>query len=409
MGLGPFGPMLRRIIRQGTLEVIDPQGQSHRFGDGGEPRAGMILRGRWTPWKLALNPGLAVGEAFMDERLTLPHGQDIRQLLELLTYNLRFDPENPNRGLVTSGEKWQRWLEERNPAARAKRNVAHHYDLSAKLYELFLDADKQYSCAYFTDPNNSLEQAQLDKKRHIAAKLCLSESRLRILDIGCGWGGMALYLNKVAQAQVLGITLSEEQIAIAQQRAKSAGVADDVRFALQDYRLTPGPFDRIVSVGMFEHVGRPNYVTYFRKCRDLLSQDGVALIHTIGRAEGPGVTDAWTQKYIFPGGYAPALSEIMAAAEQAGLYVTDIEVLRLHYAMTLTHWYDRAVANRAAIEALYDARFFRLWTFYLAGAIMAFRHMGAVIFQLQLARKQTAVPLTRDYILGEEARLRALE
>lgn len=287
---------------------------------------------------------------------------------------------------------------------RSKRNVAHHYDLSDRLYDLFLDADRQYSCAYFTDTENSLEQAQADKKKHIAAKLALKPGQT-VLDIGCGWGGMALYLNRVADVDVLGITLSEEQLKVARRRAEDAGVADRVRFELIDYRAVTGRFDRIVSVGMFEHVGPPYYRTFFRKCRNLLAEDGVMLLHTIGRMGGPSTTDPFTSKYIFPGGYIPALSEVVRASETARLIVADLETLRLHYAHTLQHWYDRTVAHKAEIEALYDARFFRLWQFYLAGAIVSFEHGGMCNYQLQYIRNRHALPITRAYMADAERQI----
>jgi len=296
-------------------------------------------------------------------------------------------------------------LDRINMARRSKRNVAHHYDLSDRLYDLFLDADRQYSCAYFTDPANTLEQAQADKKAHIAAKLLLRPG-MRVLDIGCGWGGLALYIHARTGAEVLGVTLSEEQLKVARRRAEEAGVADKVRFELVDYRSLTGTFDRIVSVGMFEHVGPAHYGAFFRKCRDLLTDDGVMLLHTIGRMGGPGVTDSFTTKYIFPGGYNPALSEIVRGYEGTRLFPTDIEVLRLHYAMTIDHWYDRTVAAKDQIVALYDERFYRLWTFYLAGAAAAFRTGGMVNYQVQLSKSRTAVPLTRDYMGEAEQALR---
>lgn len=275
--------------------------------------------------------------------------------------------------------------------------MAHHYDLSSRLYELFLDSDRQYSCAYFASPDDSLEEAQLAKKRHIAAKLLLEPGQ-KLLDIGCGWGGLGLYCAQVSGASVTGVTLSEEQHKIACARAKEQGLDGKVDFRLIDYRDVNDRFDRIVSVGMFEHVGTKHYDEFFNKVRDLLAEDGVMLLHTIGRSDGPGVTDPWIRKYIFPGGYIPALSEMMPAIERSGLVVTDIEVLRLHYAETLRHWSERFSANRDAVKEIYDERFCRMWEFYLAGAEMAFRHWGQVVFQVQLARKQDAVPLTRSYL-----------
>jgi cyclopropane-fatty-acyl-phospholipid synthase len=295
-----------------------------------------------------------------------------------------------------------------NPRSRARRNAAHHYDLDGQLYALFLDADRQYSCAYFETGEQSLDDAQLAKKRHLAAKLLVPPDR-RVLDIGCGWGGLALYLAELCGARVTGITLSERQLTLARARAAEKGLADKVEFRLQDYRDVPEKFDRIVSVGMFEHVGVGFYDAFFRKCHALLDDNGVMLLHSIGRSEGPNVTNPWIAKYIFPGGYIPALSEVLPAVERAGLLVTDIEILRLHYAETLKAWRERFLAHREEVERLYDARFTRMWEFYLAASEMAFREQAMMVFQLQLTKRQGIVPMTRDYIAREEARLRALE
>ena len=288
------------------------------------------------------------------------------------------------------------------------RNVAHHYDLDRRLYSLFLDADRQYSCAYFEHPEQSLDDAQLAKKRHLAAKLLVNPGA-RVLDIGSGWGGLGLYLAETCGAHVTGVTLSDEQHALSRARAEEKGLADRVEFRLQDYRDVAERFDRIVSVGMFEHVGVGYYDVFFRKCADLLADDGVMLLHSIGRSEGPGITNPWIAKYIFPGGYIPALSEVMPAIERAGLLVTDIEILRLHYAETLKHWRDRFLAHRDDLEKIYDERFFRMWEFYLAASEMAFREQDMMVFQLQLTKRQGVVPITRDYIAREEARLRGSE
>ena len=291
---------------------------------------------------------------------------------------------------------------------RARRNVAHHYDLDGQLYALFLDADRQYSCGYFETPGQTLDDAQLAKKRHLAAKLLLKPGQ-RVLDIGCGWGGLALYLAELGGVHVTGITLSAEQHAFAQTHAAEQSLSENVEFRLQDYRDVTDRFDRIVSVGMFEHVGVGFYDTFFRKCAALLDDDGVMLLHSIGRSEGPNVTNPWIAKYIFPGGYIPALSEVLPAVEKAGLLVTDIEILRLHYAETLKAWRQRFLAHRADAERLYDARFVRMWEFYLAAAEMAFREQAMMVFQLQLTRNQGVVPMTRDYIVHEAERLRELE
>ena len=397
--------LLARLVRRGELIVVDASGRVHRFGTPDPARAPVAIQftDSATPTRIALNPRLGVGEAFMDGRLVIKQG-DVLALLDLVLSNAPWGG-GARKSLNRDAGRLLRHLSEWNRAARARRNVAHHYDLSDRLYDLFLDADRQYSCAYFTDPSNSLEQAQADKKAHIAAKLALAPGQ-RVLDIGCGWGGTALYLHAKAGVDVLGITLSAEQLEVARRRAAQAGVADHVRFELIDYRHVEGRFDRIVSVGMFEHVGRPQYDAFFAKCRSLLADDGVMLLHTIGRMGGPGATDAFTAKYIFPGGYNPALSEIVTASERSKLIVADVETLRLHYAHTLEHWYARTVAARDAIVALYDERFYRMWSFYLAGAITAFRHGGLVNYQVQYIRDRRALPITRDYIAAAERCLR---
>lgn len=400
---------LTLIVKRGTVHAIDADGKRHTFGDGAPPVVTFRLHDRRTPWAIAANPPLGLGEAYMDGRLTFEDGGDIFAFLDLVVGNMRWERDSPfhNKRFDWVGRLWNR-LQQINPAGRSRRNVAHHYDLSGRLYDLFLDRDRQYSCAYFPTGTEDLDTAQLLKKAHIAAKLLLDPGQ-KVLDIGSGWGGMGLYLNRVAGVSVTGVTLSQEQFTVSNARAQTAGVADRVRFRLQDYRAVPEKFDRIVSVGMFEHVGAPHYGTFFNKLHDLLSDDGVALVHTIGRADGPGRTDPWTRKYIFPGGYVPSLSEIAPAVERAGLYITDMEVWRLHYARTLKHWYDRVQAHRAQIIDLYDERFLRMWEFYLAGAWTAFAHSGHVVFQIQLAKRQDAVPLARDYMAEAEARYLAME
>lgn len=401
---------LGRLVRNGTLRLTDHRGATRTFGTPapGFPDIAVRLADADVARFIALRPRLGAGEAYMDGRLIIEQG-DIMDLIALVRANAPWDkggdlkPRGPLRRAVKAiGGR----LGEFNTSSRSQRNVAHHYDLDDRLYDLFLDADKQYSCAYFTDPANSLEQAQDDKKAHIAAKLALQPGQ-RVLDIGCGWGGMALYLHRVAQVDVLGITLSQEQLKVARARAEAAGVADRVRFELIDYRALTGSFDRIVSVGMFEHVGRPQFETFFRQCRKLLADDGKMLLHTIGRMGGPGSTDAFTAKYIFPGGYIPALSEIVRASEPSRLIATDVETLRLHYAHTLRLWYQRTVARKAEIETLYDARFYRMWTFYLAGATAAFEHGGMCNYQVQFARNRRALPITRDYMAEAESRYRS--
>jgi cyclopropane-fatty-acyl-phospholipid synthase len=299
-------------------------------------------------------------------------------------------------------------LRQFNPPRRARRNVAHHYDLDGRLYALFLDADRQYSCAYFDQPDTTLDDAQIAKKRHLAAKL-LVRPRDRVLDIGSGWGGLGLYLAEMAEGDVIGITLSSEQLQAANARAAEKNLSHTARFMLQDYRDVAGPFDRIVSVGMLEHVGVDFYETYFRRCAELLTDDGIAVVHAIGRSAGPDVTSPWITKYIFPGGYIPALSEVTPAIERAGLLVCDVEILRLHYAETLKDWRERFMARREEAVRLYDERFARMWEFYLACSEMAFRKQNYMVFQIQLAKRQGVVPMTRDYIANEEARLRGRE
>ncbi len=397
-----------RAFRRGELTVIHSDGSRRTFGQPDAEFAPVTIRlARGAAGAILRNPGTGAAEAFMDGRLTIEQG-DVMDLLRMGKGNSLWEHgatklHGSAAGRALTALRFR--LQRANMDRQSKKNVAHHYDLNDRLYDLFLDADRQYSCAYFTDPDNSLEQAQADKKAHIVAKLAIRPG-MRVLDIGCGWGGMALYIHAKTGAEVLGVTLSEEQLKVARRRADEAGVADKVRFELIDYRALTGRFDRIVSVGMFEHVGTAHYRAFFAKCRDLLTDDGVMLIHTIGRSGGPGVTDAFTTKYIFPGGYIPALSEIAQGYEGLRMFCTDIEVLRLHYALTLEEWYRRTVAAKDQIVALYDERFFRMWTYYLAGSTVSFRYGGMVNFQLQFTRDRHALPITRDYMLAEEARLR---
>jgi len=397
---------LRRLIRIGCLTVIDAQGRTHRFGQPGAiPAATLRIHDRALHTQLVWKPELALGEGWMNGTWSVEDGT-LEDLLTVFAVNLDTAPPLP---WETLGEKVAflfRPLRTWNTPARARRNVAHHYDLSSRLYELFLDADWQYSCAYFMDPGETLDRAQENKKRHIAAKLRL-EPGMRVLDIGSGWGGMAIYLAREFGVDVTGITLSTEQLAKANERARAAGLDDRVHFSLTDYRRIGGSFDRIVSVGMFEHVGVVNYPAFFAQVKKLLAPGGVALLHSIGRMDGPGSTNRWLAKYIFPGGYAPALSEVLPAVERGGLWTTDIEILRLHYAETLRHWRRRFEDNRAEIARLYDERFCRMWEFYLTGAEMDFRYLRTMVFQMQIAREIDAVPIVRDYMVdGERARKR---
>jgi cyclopropane-fatty-acyl-phospholipid synthase len=356
---------------------------------------------------ILFDPELKFGEAYMNGGIVVEHGS-IADVLAIVLGQRR-DGRPPAWGRPQRLARYlYRRLQQFNPRPRARRNVAHHYDLNGQLYGLFLDADRQYSCAYFETDGQSLDDAQLAKKRHLAAKLLIAPGQ-RVLDVGCGWGGLALYLAELCDARVTGVTLSREQHALAQVRAAEKGLSGKIEFRLQDYRQVPDKFDRIVSVGMFEHVGVGFYDSFFRKCHAVLEDDGVMLLHSIGRSEGPNVTNPWIAKYIFPGGYTPALSEVLPAVERAGLLATDIEILRLHYAETLKAWRERFLAHREQVERLYDARFARMWEFYLAASEMAFRQQAMMVFQLQLTKRQGIVPATRDYIAREEARLRTLE
>ena len=398
--------LMARVVKRGVLTLIKADGSQHTFGrpDKDFPNVTIRFTDDRVGRDIVRNPRLGAAEAYMDGRLIIENGGDILALLTLIRANAPWSKakairvRNPLRRAMRRGLGR---LARLNWESRSRRNVAHHYDLGNAFYRLFLDSDLQYSCAYFTDPANSLEQAQEDKKAHIAAKLHLKPGQ-RVLDIGCGWGGMALYLHAKAGVDVLGITLSIQQLEEARRRASEAGVSDHVRFELIDYRKLQGRFDRIVSVGMFEHVGTPHYREFFRTCHNLLAEDGVMLLHTIGRFGGPGTTNAFTEKYIFPGGYIPALSEIVAASEKNRLIVADIETLRLHYALTGRHWYARTVANRDAIVASYDERFYRMWLFYLAGVVVTFEHGGMGNYQIQYVRNRHALPITRDYMAHAE-------
>ncbi|HEX6604784.1 MAG TPA: cyclopropane-fatty-acyl-phospholipid synthase family protein [Sphingomicrobium sp.] len=402
-----IGRLVGKLLTRGSITLLLPGKAPRTFGPGGGRHLTVRFADRKVPFDIVRNPRLGVGEAYMDGRLTIEDGT-ILDLLELIVGSNRWEEKGEGRAALSKGKNRIRRFFRRNDPRRARRNVAHHYDLKDELYELFLDADRQYSCAYFTDPANSLEQAQADKKAHIAAKLALQPG-MRVLDIGCGWGGMALFLHKVAGVDVLGVTLSEHQLKIARERAAAAGVADHVKFELIDYRHLTETFDRIVSVGMFEHVGAAHYDEFFAKCRNLLKPDGVMLLHTIGKlgevSKGP---DPFTDKYIFPGYHLPSLSQMVAASEGARLIASDVENLRLHYAFTLRHWLERATRARGEIEAMYDARFFRMWEFYLAGGIVMFESGAACNYQVQYVRERTALPITREYMVDTERRYREI-
>ena len=398
-------PIMHHVVVTGRLDVIDMSGRRETYGSGSRPNFTIRLH-RWdTALRIAINPQLAIGEAYKNGDLTL-EGGSVYDFLFFMANNLaKSGPSAFMKVREVCGFLLRRFMQ-RNVAWRSRSNVAHHYDLTAEFYDLFLDEDKQYSCAYFAQPSDDLEMAQRRKKQHLAAKLCLRPG-LRVLDVGSGWGGLALHLAQEAGVMVNGLTLSTEQYQVAVDRAARAGMSDRVKFALRDYRDECGEYDRIVSVGMFEHVGLPFFGSYFQMIGERLSVDGMGLVHTIGRTDGPGVTNPFIRKYIFPGGYIPAISEVLPAIERAGLVVTDIEVLWLHYAKTLRIWRERFCQNWSRAAELYDDEFCRMWEFYLAASEVAFRCMGLVVWQIQLAKDQETVPLTRDYITDFDRSLEA--
>ena len=400
--------LIGTLLTRGRITLVQPDGSRETYGPGGGKELTVRFTDKRVAFDLVRNPRLNFGQTYMDGRLVIEDGT-ILDLMEMITGANRWEDGGQGRALMRKGKiKGLKKLFRRNDATKSKRNVAHHYDLRDELYQLFLDGDRQYSCAYFTDPGNSLEQAQSDKKAHIAAKLYLKPG-MKVLDIGSGWGGTALYLNRVADVDVLGITLSEEQLKVARRRAEEAGVSDRVRFELIDYRHLSGKFDRIVSIGMFEHVGAAHYEEFYAKCRELLADDGVMLLHTIGKLGGAGAPDPFTDKWIFPGYHLPSLSQMSAASEKVRLIASDVEMLRLHYAYTLRHWLERATKARDKIVAMYDERFFRMWEYYLAGGIVMFESGAACNYQVQYIRDRNAVPITRDYMMQAEGRYRKAE
>jgi cyclopropane-fatty-acyl-phospholipid synthase len=405
--------MLRKVITKGELVVTDHDGKVYRYGspDPGIKSVHARLTDKGAAFHIAKDPRVGAGEAYMDGRVVIEPPADIRDLVLLIRYNAPAEsqddltPRGPIRKAIgyAVGK-----VDQINWKTRSRRNAEHTYNLTRRLYELFLDEDRQYTMAYYRDTGNSLEKAQLDKKAHIASKLYLKPG-MTVLDIGCGWGGLAMYLHRHYGVDVLGVALAPDQIAFCKERAEEAGVADRVKFELMDYRDVEGQFDRITSVGLIEHLGTPHYPGFFAHTNRLLKDDGVMFSHCCGRMGMPGVTDKWTRKYIFPGGYIPALSELVTEAERNQLIVTDVEAMRYHYAHTLEEWYYRTVAHREEITALYDERFYRMWEFYLVGAEAAFRYGGMVNWQLQYVKKRDAIPMTRDYMYEEAERLRALE
>ena len=408
--------MLRKLVRKGRLVVTDHDGKIYRYGPGsladGDEAIAIRFTDKGAALHVARDPRVGAGEAYMDGRLVVEPPHDIRDFVLFAMGQKQRDVLKPRGPVRRTAERLASRLDQFNRRARASSNVRHHYDLTRQFYEQFLDEDRQYSMAYYRDPGASLERAQIDKKALIAAKLRLDPQTgpgMRVLDIGGGWGGLALYINRHFGCDVTGVSLAPDQVRFANERAEAAGVADKVRFRLMDYRDLDDRFDRITSVGMIEHVGAPNFGEYFAKTRELLTDDGIMLTHTIGRRGPPGTTDKWTRKYIFPGGYIPAMSELVSALERTRWEIADIEVLRYHYALTLEEWYRRTTLREAQITALYDARMFRMWQFYLAGAEQAFRHGALVNFHIQTVKRRDAVPMTRDYIAAEAARLSALD
>ena len=406
-----LGKMLSSLIRKGRLVVTDYDRKQYSFGEPDASPLHIRLTDNRAAFDIARDPRLGAGEAYMDGRLIVEPPHDVRDFIMLVMSQGSDGALNPPSALRRLFDRIGSRMDQMNHRARARANVEHHYDLTRRFYELFLDADRQYTMAYFTDPANSLEQAQLDKKALVAAKLCMpaDASGVRVLDIGSGWGGLGLYLNRIYGCEVLGVSLAPDQVRFAGERAEAAGVADKVKFELIDYRDVTGRFDRITSIGMLEHVGARAYDEYFGKCFDLLADDGVMLTHTIGRTGVNGATDKWNRKYIFPGHYLPAISELAQALEATKWKTTDVEVLRFHYACTLAEWYRRTTLHRAEIVSLYDERFFRMWQFYLAGAEQGFRRGNLVNFQIQSAKRPEVLPMSRDYIANEMARLARLE
>ena len=397
--------LLRSIVHTGSLAIIDPAGRRTLVGDGSPPAATLRVTGWASDLAIVVNPALKLGEAYMNGRLVVEDGS-IYDALEVIARNYAELRNNP---VLAAVARLGDGLGRPGPLKRARRQVAHHYDISPRLYDLFLDADRQYSCAYFRTDDADLETAQQDKKRHIAAKLRLDRPGLRVLDIGSGWGGLGVYLAETFNANVTGVTLSTEQHRYSQALAAASPAAARLDFQLKDYREVDGPFDRIVSVGMFEHIGKRNHAPFFAKVGDLLAEDGVALIHAIGFADTPAPINPFMRKYIFPGAELPSLSEVFSAVERSELWATDVEILRLHYAMTLRAWRQRFLANREQVEALYDARFLRMWEFYLALCEVGFRLRTTMVWQLQLTRQVDTLPIRRDYIVDTERRLLAAE
>ncbi len=410
--------MLGSVIHRGHMVVTDHDGKTYEYGSKDGAGEHGTLRIRLTHPKaanhIARHPQVGAGEAFMWGWLLIDDPHDVRDLVLFFTMNSKAQGDKAIQAqgpIKKIAEKALAAMDSVNLKGKARKNAEHTYNLTRRLYELFLDEDRQYTMAYYRedDPGQtSLEQAQQDKKAHLAAKMHIKPGQ-RILDIGCGWGGFALYLARNYDIEVLGVALATDQIAFCKERAEEAGVADKVKFSLTDYRDVTGEFDRISSVGLLEHVGTPHYPEFFEHTNRLLKPDGVMLSHCCGRAGPPGHTDAWTRKYIFPGGYIPALSELVTQSEKHGWQIMDVEAMRFHYCYTLEEWYNRTVLHKKEITELYDEEFYRMWLFYLAGAEQSFRHGGMINWQIQYVKDRNAIPMTREYIADESARLRSAE
>jgi len=386
---------LLRAIRAGQLRLTFPGGRVECYG-AGAPVVAVRLTDPDLPRRLLMNPELALGEGYMANTLQID-GDDLRGFLTLIIRSAEGGTLPRPLALIRGFRKGIKRLRQAIPLAKAVQNVAHHYNITDDFYRLFMEEDMQYTCAYYREPGMSLEAAQAAKMDHIAAKLLLKPG-MRVLDIGCGWGGLALRLAARHGVHVTGVTLSPVQLAAARRRADAMGLSDRVEFRLQDYRAVPDRFDRVVSVGMMEHVGQPQYATYYKKICDILQPEGVALIHFIGRSSGPSALSPWFQKYIFPGGYAPAFSEVIPAIETSGLVMADLEVWRGHYEQTLQHWQQRFEATLPQTRALFDEAFVRMWRYYLISAELSFTEMKQVLFQVQLTRARLGTPATRDYL-----------
>ncbi len=404
----PLSSLMKTFVQKGSLTVIDVDDKRHVFSGSPGLEVTMKLHDKALYRTLVTNSEMAAGEGYMDGTITFEEGSSLRDFLQLFSHNRLSLASHPAQKFLRAVRMKSRKKQQSNRRGQAQQNVSHHYDLGNEFYKLFLDKNMLYSCAYFRDENETLEEAQRNKLRLLASKLDLQPGQ-KVLDIGCGWGDLALYLAALKDVNVVGVTLSTEQQQLASQRAQKMGLADKVEFRLQDYREVPEKFDRIVSVGMFEHVGVTHYDEFFKKLNDLMPYDGLAVIHSIGHMSPPGMASKWLQKYIFPGAYSPALSEVFEVIEQNHLWCTDLEFLRVHYATTLKHWVDRFDANRDKVVEMYDERFARMWEFYLISCELMFRTGSQLVFHMQLSRNRDGAPITRDYITDTQRDLEKLE